>query len=136
MIIKTEREFLNSVCLAAEEYLRRAKPEILALTEQFYAGPRQEEWENFDLLLEGAAWLTEMLELVKNCNERPANWEAYEALAVGIHIKLEQLDKSVEMNQPTQIATIIETGLLPIFEEVAKTLGITIDTEMVRENQN
>src|SRR5690606_22843805 len=82
VIAKTEKEFMNDVLISAEDYFKPAKPDMAALPESFYNHPTSETWANFEMLLEGAQWLYDMLTVVGGSEERPSNWAYYAELAV------------------------------------------------------
>jgi len=75
VIAKTEKEFLNELLLSAEDYLKRAKPELASLPDGFYSNPSPEIRSSFSQLMEGLQWLDEMLSVIDKSNERPTDWD-------------------------------------------------------------
>ena len=136
VVIKTEKEFMNDVLLSAEEYLQRAIPDVKALANDFGRVPTSDTWDRFDMLLGGMEWLNDMLKVVCNSEERPSNWETYHKLTSNMQAEVSKLGKAVEKKKSSQISTIVKVGLLPIFEQLEKEFGETIDTEFVRKNLN
>ena len=96
IIAKTEKEFMNDVLLSAEDYLKRAKPELALLPKGFSVQPTTGTWTSFEMLLEGAQWLNDMLAAMGESRERPVNWEAYAGLSGVIQGELSKLGKAVE----------------------------------------
>ncbi|WP_252502388.1 hypothetical protein [Sporosarcina sp. Marseille-Q4943] len=136
VVIKTEKEFMNDVLLSAEEYLQRAIPEVNTLVNDFNRVPTGETWGKFDMLLGGMEWLNDMLKVVCTSKERPSNWETYHQLKSNMQAELSKLGKAVEKKNSNQISAIIKNGLLPIFEQLEKEFGETIDSEFIRRNLN
>lgn len=136
VVIKTEKEFMNDVVLSAEEYLQRAIPEVSALADEFSRVPNRDTWDRFDMLLGGMEWLNDMLKVVCKSDERPSNWETYHKLTSNMQAEVSKLGKAVEKKKSGQISTIVKGGLLPIFGQLEKEFGETIDTEFVRKNLN
>ncbi|WOV88360.1 hypothetical protein QWT69_04345 [Sporosarcina oncorhynchi] len=136
VIIKSEKEFMNDVLLSAEEYLIRANPEVTAVAKAFQGVPTQDSWEQFEMLLGGAGWLSDMLKIVSSSKERPTNWKAYKDFAGNLHSELSKLGKAVEKKKNNEISKVIKQGVLPIFERLQTELGKTIDSEFTRKNLN
>ena len=134
VVAKTEKEFMNDVLFSTEDYLKRAKPELSVLATEFTATPTAETWANFEMLLEGAGWLTDMLTVIGDSNERPANWETYVKLSAKLQGELAKLAESVEQEQLGQISDSIQNDLLLIYESLEAEVGKTIDSEGTREN--
>lgn len=136
VVIRTEKEFMNDVLLSAEEYLKRAIPEVNVLADDFKRVPSSDSWARFDMLLGGVEWLNDMLKVVCNSKVRPSNWEMYQQMTSNMQAELSKLGKAVEKKNNGQISAIIKNDLLPIFERLEKEFGETIDSEFVRRNLN
>lgn len=132
VIAKTEKEFLNDVLLSAEDYLKRAKPELVALTEGFYSNPTAGTHTSFSQLMDGLQWLDEMLALIIGSNERPPNWKIYSELAQTMQEEIAQLGEAVENSDNVLTADIIQYELTPIFEQLETAIGESIDTAGTR----
>ena len=134
VIAKTEKEFVNDILLSAEEYLQRAKPELAALTDGFYATLTAETHTSFAQLMDGLQWLDEMLALLVNSNECPPNRESYIELIQTLQGEIRQLGEAVENSDNVLIADIIQYELTPIFEQLEVIIGETIDTVGIRHD--
>ncbi|QTD41186.1 hypothetical protein [Sporosarcina sp. Te-1] len=134
VIIKNEKQFMNDVLLSAEEYVHRAQPEIEVLIEDFQKEPTRDTWANFELLLGGAAWLNDMLELIKKSNEQPSNWQQFEQQATILQQEVKKLHEAVNQNYHKQIAGVIQQGLLPVCKELEVLISQAIDTDGERVN--
>jgi len=128
VIAKTEKEFINDVLLSAQEYLKRAKPELATLPEGFYANPTADTYASFEQLLGGLQWLDEMLSIVGSSNERPKGWEQYMGLSETMKSEIANLGEAVENSDNVLVADIIQYELISIFEELELAIGTTIDT--------
>ncbi|WP_318615789.1 hypothetical protein [Sporosarcina sp. YIM B06819] len=136
VIAKSEKKFMNDVLNSAEEYLRRANSDLVALSQEFQNSPTKETWASFEMLLEGAQWLNDMLVTIGESKERPVNWEAYVSLAGGMQGELAKLGQAVEKENHEQIGDIIRDGLISTFEALEVEIGKTIDAEGIREYLN
>lgn len=134
VITKTEKEFMNEVLLSAEDYFKRAKPEFARLPEEFYGNPTSDTWTSFEMLLEGAGWLDDMLSVVEDSEERPVNWEAYAKLTLILQQELAKLGEALERKDNSQIGDIIRDGIIPNYEALSVEIGRTIDAEGTRED--
>jgi len=73
-----------------------------------------------------------MLSVVSGRNARPANWEAYAELSVGIQGELAKLREAVEKEDYDRIGNILRNGLILNFDALVVEIGTTIDSEGVR----
>lgn len=136
IIAKTEKEFMNDILLSAEDYMKRAKPELVALTDGFYSNPTAETHTSFSQLMDGLQWLDEMLALLADSNERPPNGEMYAGHTQTLQTGIAQLGEAVENSDNVLIADIIQYELIPIFEQLETVIGETIDTVGTRHDLN
>jgi len=134
IIAKTEKEFMNDILLSAEDYLKRAKPELVALTDGFYSNPTAETHTSFGQLMDGLQWLDEMLALVAVSSERSLNGEAYAELRQTLQTEIAQLGEAVENSDNVLIADIIQYELIPVFEQLETIIGESIDTVGTRHD--
>lgn len=133
VIAKTEKEFMNDVLLSTEDYFKRAKPDLASLPEDFYSNPTVDTWTSFDMLLEGAGWLNDMLAVVEESKERPVNWIAYAKLTIALQQELAKLGQAVERKNHVQIGDIIRDGIIPNYAALEAEIERTIDAEGTRE---
>jgi len=122
VIAKTENEFLNDILLSAEEYLKRAKPELASLPDGFYSNPSPETRSNFSQLMEGLKWLDEMLLVIDKSNERPVDWNQCMELSQSMKQEIVNLSEAVDNSDNILIADIIQYEFIPIFESLETAL--------------
>ncbi|KAA0966787.1 hypothetical protein FQ087_11360 [Sporosarcina sp. ANT_H38] len=134
VIAKTEKEFLNDVLLSAEDYLKRAKPELVSLPEGFYSNPTSEIRSSFSQLMDGLQWLDEMLEVVNKSNERPEDWNTCMELSKSMKTEIVNLSEAVDNSDNILIADIIQYEFIPLFESLETDIGKTIDTVGTRHD--
>jgi len=134
VIAKTEKEFLNEILLSAEEYLKRAKPELASLPDGFYSNPSPEIRSNFSQLIEGLQWLDEMLLVIDKSNERPADWNQCMELSQSMKEEIVNLSEAIDNSDNILIADIIQYEFIPIFESLEIEVGKTIDTVGMRHD--
>lgn len=136
VVIKTEKEFMNDVLLSAEEYLQRAVPELRTLADDFNRVPTADTWDRFELLIGGADWLNDMLKVVNNSQERPSDWKTFQKLTSTLQAEVSKLGKALENKKNREIASILKNAFLPVFEQLEKAFGETVDSEFIRKNLN
>lgn len=134
VIAKTEKEFMNELLLSAEDYLKRAKPEIALLPDGFYSNPSSEIQMSFGQLMRGLQWLDEMLSVIDKSNERPVNWDTCMELSQSMKEEIANLAEAVDNSDNILIADILQYEFIPIFESLELEIGKTIDTVGVRPN--
>lgn len=136
IIAKTEQEFVNDLLLTAEEYIKRAVPEIKVLVDQFYNNPDQESWNKFGQLLEGLQWLTHLVQTIVSVDKKPENWMNYLKASFSVNEELKNLEEALKNNDSILIADILNYEALPFFKELKKEIQYTIDTEGYRHDPN
>lgn len=134
VIAKTEKEFLNDILLSAEDYLKRAKPELASLPDEFYSNPSPEIRSSFSELMGGLQWLDEMLSVINKSNERPADWDTCMELSSSMNAEIVNLSEAVDNSDNILIADIIQYEFIPIFESLETEIGKTIDTVGIRHD--
>ena len=134
VIVKTEKVFLNDILLSTEDYLKRAKPELVSLPDGFYANPTAETRSSFGLLLEGLQWLDEMLLVIDKSSERPADWGRCMELSQSMKAEIMNLSEAVDNSDNILIADIIQYEFIPMFESLENEVGKIIDTVGTRHD--
>ena len=136
VIIKSEKELMNDVLLSVDEFLLGINPEVTSLAKAFQGVPTRDNWQQFEMLLGGAGWLSDMLKIVSSSKERPANWQTYKDFTGNLHSELSKMGKAVEKKKNNEISKVIKQGILPILERLELEIGKTIDSEFTRKNLN
>lgn len=136
IIAKTVKEFVNDLLLSAEEYTKRAIPELSALAEEFYGNPKSESWFTLDQMLGGLQWINEMLLVIGKSEEVPSNWQEYIAVSYKMQEEIRNLAEAIENEDNVLIGDLIQYELLPNFEELEKEIQWTMDNEGTRYDLN
>ncbi|MBB4823628.1 hypothetical protein HNO89_000848 [Sporosarcina luteola] len=136
IIAKTMKEFTNDVLLSAEDYVKRALPELRSISNEFYNNPTDETWERFEQLLEGLQWINGVIKTIGQSNEKPDNWGEYEEIATALQEELANLEEAVENEDHVLIGDMIQYEILPNFEALQGAVQTTIDNEGTRPNLN
>jgi len=136
IVAKTVEEFLNDILLSAEDYIKRAIPELRTLAEEFYGNSKSETWDRLDQLLEGLQWLNEMLSVIDDISTTPFNWEKYLQISSTLNHEIENLSEAIANKDDILIGDIIQYELIPNFEALSKEIQKTIDTEGTRHDLN
>ena len=134
VIAKTEKEFMNELLLSAEDYVKRAKPELALLPDGFYSNPSPEIRSSFGELMGGLQWLDEMLSVIDKSKERPIDWDQCMILSESMKAEIVNLSEAVENSDNILIADIIQYEFIPIFESLETEVGKTIDTVGMRHD--
>ena len=61
---RTLEEWLDEMIVSASEYLNRCIPALEELGTEFYQGPDQDSWLNFEQMLEGIEWLNQLVDQI------------------------------------------------------------------------
>lgn len=127
--VKTVQEFVNEVLIMADNYLKRAIPEMKVLADGFYQNPKADKWNDFSVMLEGMQWLNQLVDSIDKAKERPGNWNECIKHAFQLEIELKNLEKAVVNIDSVLIADIIQYELLPVYEALRVEFNKSIDTE-------
>ena len=68
---------MNDLLISAENYLERAKPELMILAQAFSEESTKDIWSDLEQLLEGIQWLDDMLKVIDSAKKHPSNWVSY-----------------------------------------------------------
>ncbi|MEJ9151444.1 hypothetical protein [Bacillus smithii] len=132
IVLKTVKQFINDILLSASEYIKRAKPELTPLVDDFYNHADKTTWEKFIAFLEGLEWLNQMITVIDGTKQQPKNWDQYIKVATALTEHLVTLQEALENQDEVLIADTIQYELLPLLEELGKEIDSTIDQEGYR----
>ena len=136
IIAKTVKEFTNDILLSIESYTGQAIPHLATLSSEFYNNPSRDTWSQFAELMESLQWVNEVMELLRNQEEKIFNWTEYEEVADNIQEELVNLQDAIENDDFILIADIVQYEISPNFEALHEAAKTTIDTEGTRPNLN
>ncbi|MFJ8257653.1 hypothetical protein ACIQ4Z_10325 [Peribacillus asahii] len=136
IVAQTVAAFTNDILLTAEEYLTRAEPGMVTLTDGFYQNPESKQWTSFADMLEGIQWLNQIISAIDSMKDRPRNWEGYVRLAATLEVQLQTLEEAVENSDTVLIADIIQYELIPLYQALRHEIHTTIDNEGIRDDVN
>jgi hypothetical protein len=128
-VIKPVKELIMDIFLSAEDYLKRALPELKELISEFYQKPTNESWERFNEFLCGLEWIQNFIALVDNGSYHPMNWDKYLIAISTIHEELRNLEDAITNNDSTLLADIMQYEIYPQLDILKQEIGITIDHE-------
>jgi len=135
-VIKPVKELVMDLFLTAEDYLKRALPELEKLTGEFYQGPSNISWEKFNDLLGGIEWIHNLIVAIDNGSYQPLNWDQYLIIMTSVEEELKNLEDAVSNNDNILLADILQYEIFPQLEELKQVIGITIDQEGKRDHVN
>nr|WP_144921558.1 hypothetical protein [Paenibacillus bovis] len=136
IVAKTVKQFINDLLLSAKEYIRRAKPEIDSLSDEFYQNPTHESWHKFTQLLEGIQWINQVIQTIDTTKEKPKNWMNYIDLISTLDSELKNMEEAIENSDSVLIADLIKYEILSIIESLGSEIQSTIDTEGYHHDLN
>lgn len=136
VITRTATEFKNDILLTAEEYLKRAEPEMTLLADGFYQNPESEHWTSFADMLDGVQWLNQIITSLDGIAKNPRNWDEYIKLRSILEMQIQALEEAVENGDTVLIADIIQYELIPLYNSLKNQIQTTIDTEGSRNDVN
>lgn len=136
IISKSKKEYINDTLILAEEYLQKGTPLIEELSEKYYQNASPEDKKQFQDLIEGLTWLTNILVHIDSLKERPSNWEAYVAIYHQLEEGIKSLVEALENNDEILMADILQYEIVSAYGKLSKLITNSIDTEGSRPNAN
>ncbi|GGL54500.1 hypothetical protein [Sporolactobacillus putidus] len=130
---KTLMEFIHDNLLLAKDYLDRAIPRVIHLTDRFYKNPSKEDWLAFEELLDGVQWLEKMLTAIDRTNKHPENWGQYTAIFSSLQKVLKNVEEALQSGDTVLIADLVLYEIEPLLkrlsDEIKRTLGVKEQSE-------
>ena len=130
------KELTNEILLSTEKYIENAERHLIELAEGFYNNPNAECWNNFNEMLEGIQWLSQVINVIDKLREKPINWDTFIQLASSLQVELKNMEDAVVAKDYVLIADIVQYEILPIYLSIRKQVEKTIDTEGIRYDVN
>lgn len=126
---KTLDEFVQDNLISAKQYLDRAVPQIIRLTDRFYQNPTDEDWNQFNQLLTGIQWLERMIATVDKTALYPENKEHNAEIFISLQNALESLEPALKELDTVLIADLVLYEILPVLKELSDEIEKTIESE-------
>lgn len=134
--VMTVQEFVHELLFSADDYIKRASPEVNRLIEEFYQGPTEDSWHHLAQFLEGLTWLNAMFQSIDQSSYVPHNWDDYLIVKARLHNELKQLEEALQNADYTLTADIIQYEIMPILESLTNTIRVTVDREGYPQHSN
>lgn len=132
---KSKRAFVTDLLLTAEEYTKNAIPLLHGLAEALQTEDAQ-LWSAFLDFLDGAQWLKQMVQTIDQSSERPTNWDDALVASAGLEVVLNKLGPFVQQENKPALATILQTEVVALFEQLHKVIQTAIDQSSKRPGAN
>ncbi|HHT63091.1 MAG: hypothetical protein ACOX4H_12485 [Bacillota bacterium] len=134
---RTLEEWLDEMIVSASEYLNRCIPALEELGTEFYQGPDQDSWLNFEQMLEGIEWLNQLVDQISR----------QESLAKKIDIDnveqelalqdvLLELEDAIRNKDTVLIADTIIYEILPRYNSLKQKLSAILSSEVLEHGSN
>ena len=133
---KSFRELLTETMGTAQEYLKRATPEVEKLCDEFYRGPTEDSWSKFAQLLEGLEWLLQVVTAVDTYTLVTENQHPYAQLGTEFQKKAKELQEAMENTDYVLIGDLLRYEFIPIFSSFSKTIEQALTTEGLANDLN
>ncbi|WLR50592.1 hypothetical protein LC040_15195 [Bacillus tianshenii] len=134
-VLKPE-SMLDDMMLQLESYLEGALPEVQLLVDDFYQGPSEKSWGNFELLLEGLQWVNQFIGTVDQIIEDMNEKKQYLVHQASLVEEFRNLEEAIEAGDTILIADIIQYEIVPVMESVKKEITKEIDKKSIRKDVN
>ncbi|WP_147512960.1 hypothetical protein [Brevibacillus massiliensis] len=132
VISQSVEEFTNEVLMTANEYLERSLPLISLLSDEFYQGPKQETWEQFEQLIEGLQWMEQTVQYVSNNKPSCEQWQETFRWST----ELAELEQAVIQQDAVLIGDILRYEILTRLEMLKKELEQEIHNGVINHDLN
>jgi hypothetical protein len=126
-VIKPVNELVMDLFLSAEDYLKRALPELKILIGEFYQGPSNTTWKKFNDLLSGIDWIHNLIAIVDGGSYKPLNWDKYLIIITTVQEELKKMEDAICNSDNILLADILRYEIFPQLEELKQVIGTTID---------
>lgn len=131
---KTLADFVHDNLLSAKEYLERAIPLVIHLTDRFYQNPSDDDWHEFNELLNGIEWLEQMVTAMDRAEPHLENREDFSTIFSSLQEELKGLEEALKNKDNVLIADLILYEILPLLKELSSEIEKTIETEEQRHD--
>lgn len=126
-------KFVLSLLISSEEYVERAVKRLPEVIEAFKRDKvTAEVWTDFGDLLSGVQWLVSMANVVKESIIEVNDWDAVVTAREQLVEKLPALERAMEIQAATDLASIIEEDIVTYFKEVKRVVGEVFNEQYQR----
>lgn len=124
VISKTLKELASNIMFSTIDYLNRAIPEIVILSNEFYKTPTEQSWFKFSDLLEGITWIMDSFAAI-DTNERLKDivssyeeWNHYAKDIFSLQELLRELEEVIENQDIVSMADMLSYEINPLFKDM------------------
>lgn len=128
----TLQQYVDQLLVTSHEYCSRAIELLPALSAQYYQAPNQDSWSQFESLLEGLEWLTQVASLIEEHNIHYSNLPTYLEIHASLRQVLSEMLQSVERKENSAIGDLLHYEILPLLEKLEQELNILMSEEGVK----
>lgn len=109
--LENREDLIQDILFSTGDYVERAAEAIRPLATEFYQGPSQDTWNQFDRLLEGLMWLLDASTTLV------LFWNEFTPIQTGLNQITLELKKALEISDFTLLADLLNYELAPLLED-------------------
>jgi hypothetical protein len=128
----TLQQYVEQLLVTSHEYCSRAIELLPALSAQYYQAPNQDSWSQFESLLGGLEWLTQVASLIEEHNIQYSNLSTYLEIHASLRQVLSEMLQSVERKENAAIGDLLHYEILPLLEKLEQELNTSLSEEGVK----
>lgn len=120
----TMKEFILDIIITTREYIEKAIPQIISLSDCFYSNPSAENWNAISNLFDGIGWIIDSFKNIdglKNLNVMFNDYENWNQYTTEIHSLtniLIDLKESLENDDIMLVGDLLSYEIVPIMKNM------------------
>ncbi|MDR3541397.1 MAG: hypothetical protein P4L69_10585 [Desulfosporosinus sp.] len=131
------KKWMDGALIMALQYLGRAIPGVRRLSDDFYRGNTEENWQTLGQLLEGLQWLAELIHnLEQKGTQYYSSWDTAISLTFSFRGLLANLEEAMTTSNLVSVADVLAYQVKPLLEAIDKNIQKTVDSEVKRYDLN
>lgn len=136
IVTRRTKEMIWETMTSVDTYLERAIPALNTLVDESYEKFTDKTWEGINQLAEGMQWILQFTSFTKNASQQPLNWDSIEKSVKECEESFAKLVEGVEAQDTVLISDVLSYEVTPAYEELQKTLAISLNDEEFMKNVN
>jgi hypothetical protein len=135
VIVLTKKQMFDNILLSTDEYLTRSIPFVRRLADVFYQQPTQDSWLDFEQLMEGLQWLSQMVQSINQLSKTTLEF-SHIHYSFEVEEVISNLADALQNGDTLLIGDHLKYELLALMDNLAGAVTITIDSEVMRHDLN
>lgn len=136
VLVVTKKQMFDNVLLSTDDYLTRSIPLVRRLADVFYKQPTQDSWLDFEQLMEGLQWINQMVQSINQLLSTSLEFSHIHHYSFEVEAVIGNLADALQNGDTLLIGDLLKYELLVLMDNLAETVKITIDSEVIRHDLN